>query len=77
MSSMSNCLSFSFPLFPEELIESPKGKLAVEPGVNEGGIVDEESMVWVIGMSRGVGDGFVSGVTADDAGGCGAREGEE
>jgi len=47
---------------------SLKGKLlAVDPGVNEGGIVDVESMVWVIGMSRGAGDGFVDGAEVDFA----------
>ena len=46
MSSISNCLSFSLPLLPVGLRVSLKGKLlAVEPGVNEGGIVDDESMV--------------------------------
>ena len=69
MSSISNCLGFSFPPFPEELRGSFSGKLlAVEPGVNEGGIVDDESMVWVIGMSRGVGDGFVDGTEYDGVG---------
>lgn len=57
---------------------SLKGKLlAVDPGVNEGGIVDVESMVWVIGMSRGVGDGFVDGAEVDGAGAGGSKEDEE
>lgn len=75
---MSNCLSFSFPPFPGGARASLKGKLlAVEPGVNEGGIVDVESMVWVIGMSRGAGDGFVDGAEVDGAGAGDSKEDEE
>lgn len=71
---MSNCLSFSFPPFPASL----KGKLlAAEPGVNEGGIVDVERIVWVIGMSRGAGDGFVDGAEVDGAGAGESKEEEE
>ena len=58
--------------------ESFKGKLlAVDPGVNEGAIDDVESMVWVIGMSRGAGDGFVGGAEVDDAGVGECKEDEE
>lgn len=51
--------------------------LAVDPGVNEGGIVDVESMVWVLGISRGVGDGFVDGAEVDDVGAGESKEVEE
>lgn len=80
MSSMSNCLSFSFPPFPEGVRESFNGKLlAAEPGVSEGAIVDVEGTVWVMGMSRGAGYGFVDGAEVDDAGAGagGCKEDEE
>ena len=75
---MSNCLSFSFPPPPAEPRVSFSGKLlAVDPGVNEGGMFDAESMVWVIGISRGAGDGFVDGAEVDDVDGGGSREDED
>lgn len=54
---------------------SLKGKLlAVDPGVNEGSIVDVESMV---GMSSGAGEGFDDGAEVDGAEVGESKEDEE
>lgn len=61
---MSNC-----PAFPPA--ESLKGKLlAAEPGVKDDDGIEVERIVWVSGMSRGAGEGFVA-----KAGVCGAEVG--
>jgi hypothetical protein len=61
---MSNCL-----IFPPA--ESLNGKLlAAEPGVKDDDVIEVDKIVWVSGMSRGAGDGFIDGVGA-----CGAEVG--